>query len=226
MRLKTSGEPQELSLRAREPGLYEAKLDPSLTGVQELEVVDAEGKVVHIERFVVPPPEERRHRTPDLLWLQDLAQRTGGTFDVKAVTPTLSAASTPEHLRLWPYAVLFAGAVVPPRRSAPPHVARGVTQPSSRRTAKYSRQRAWSWGLWDAQASGPARVEPKIELRIEAVRDQHVEPLEVAAVVLLAVPQVEQRPVDVPDAPAHVREQTIRPALEVGARTERSGARP
>jgi Ca-activated chloride channel family protein len=113
MRLKTSGEPQELSLRAREPGLYEAKLDPSLSGVQELEVVDAEGKVVHIERFVVPPPEERRHRTPDLLWLQDLAQRTGGTFDVKAVTPTLSAASTPEHLRLWPYAVLFAALLFP-----------------------------------------------------------------------------------------------------------------
>jgi uncharacterized membrane protein len=192
---------------------------PSLSGVQELEVVDAEGKVVHIERFVVPPP--RGAPAPD---------------PRPAVAPRPGAANRGDVRR--------EGRSPPPsaprrRRST---CGCGPTRSCSRRCCSPSTQRsaacrAWcdsavfaadrevlaaagvELGLVGRPGERPARVEPKIELGIEAVRDQHVEPLEVAAIVLLAVPQVEQRAVDVPDAPAHVREQTIGPALEVGART-------
>lgn len=113
LRLKSGGTSQELSLQAREPGLYEAPLDIPPSGVHVLEVLDDTDAVIHTEKFVVPPAEERRHRTPDVTWLQDLAARTGGTVDVQTVTPALAPGSTPEHLRLWPFAVIAAALLLP-----------------------------------------------------------------------------------------------------------------
>ncbi|NUP14199.1 MAG: VWA domain-containing protein [Polyangiaceae bacterium] len=113
LRLKSGGSIQELSLKSREPGLYEAKIDVPPSGVHALEVVDDDDKVIHTERFVVPPPEERRHRTADTAWLQDLSSRTAGTVDVQALNPALAPSSTPEHLRLWPFVALAAALLIP-----------------------------------------------------------------------------------------------------------------
>lgn len=113
MRVKTGERSQELSLSAKEPGLYEAKLDVPPDGVHTIEVVDETDTVIHEERFVVPPSEEHRYRTADATFLADLAARTAGLVDPPSITPTVKPSNTPDHMRLWPFLALFAAVLLP-----------------------------------------------------------------------------------------------------------------
>jgi len=113
LRVKTAKGPRELSLSAREPGLYEADLDIPPSGAHVLEVVDETGKVIREHKFVVPPAEEHRHRTADDAWLRELAARTVGSVDPGALFVEVRPSSTSDHLQLWPFLVFAAALLVP-----------------------------------------------------------------------------------------------------------------
>lgn len=113
LRLKSGKRDRELSLTAREPGLYEAKLDVPPNAVHVLEVVDEEGKVISEHSFVLPPSEEQRHRTADEPFLTELATRTAGTVEPAALTAALRPSTTPDPLKLWPFAALLAALLLP-----------------------------------------------------------------------------------------------------------------
>lgn len=115
VKLRLTGEKgtKELTLSAKEPGLYETPLDVPPSGVQTLQVLDAEGKPIAEQRFVAPTSEERRHRAPDVEFLRELATSAGGTVDPPSLKAELKPSTTKDHYRLWPYLALLGLLLIP-----------------------------------------------------------------------------------------------------------------
>lgn len=104
---------KDLTLTAKEPGLYETPLDVPPAGVQTLQVLDEQGKPIAEQRFVAPTSEERRHRAPDLDFLRDLAAKANGVVDPTSLTAELKPSTTKDHYRLWPFLALLGLVLIP-----------------------------------------------------------------------------------------------------------------
>ncbi|MFO0614308.1 MAG: VWA domain-containing protein [Polyangiaceae bacterium] len=113
LRLNGPKGPKDLTLTAKEPGLYETKLDVPPAGVQTLQVLDEAGKPIAEQRFVAPTSEEHRHRAPDLDFLQELAAKANGTMDPPSLKAELKPSTTKDHIRLWPFLALLGLILIP-----------------------------------------------------------------------------------------------------------------
>jgi Ca-activated chloride channel homolog len=104
---------REIALVSDEPGLWRARLPVSPGAPHTVEIVDARDEMLATHTFAAPLSAERRHRTVDITGLQDLARRTGGTFDPDTITPPTAASVTRLVHHLWPWLVALALLLMP-----------------------------------------------------------------------------------------------------------------
>ncbi|MEM7160368.1 MAG: VWA domain-containing protein [Myxococcota bacterium] len=104
---------QEVALRSNEPGLWTSEVRTRSDKTYQVKVLDEGGKVLAEDTFAPPPSPERRHRTIDGAWLDQLATQTGGEREPSALKPTPAASVTTRVERLWPWFVLLALGLLP-----------------------------------------------------------------------------------------------------------------
>lgn len=110
----TAGEDTtEVALASDDPGLWEGQFTTRSDTSYRIEVLDDDGKILAEQTIAPPPSAELRHRTADDAWVSAVAQRTGGDENPTSVTPEVRASVTSEVVRLWPWLVLLALALLP-----------------------------------------------------------------------------------------------------------------
>jgi Ca-activated chloride channel family protein len=104
---------QDVPLRSDEPGLWQGSVRTRSDATYTVEVLGDEEKVLAQQIFAPPPSPERRHRTPDGSFMAGVAEKTGGVLDPKTIEPQATVSATTEVLRLWPWLLLAALALLP-----------------------------------------------------------------------------------------------------------------
>lgn len=104
---------QDIPLRSDEPGLWQGSVRTRSDATYTVEVLGDGERVLAQQIFAPPPSPERRHRTPDGSFMTGVANKTGGTLEPTALSPTATVSATTEVHRLWPWLLLAALVLLP-----------------------------------------------------------------------------------------------------------------